>query len=341
MKNLLKKLLALLLCSVFIVFACKKHEAEVSTDAVTENETETSGESEANITEVKTNTSGFVYVNEASLYVETDDGTMKWAKSVVLGDAATYLNEKKTAVRSDGPKRDFFHIAYNGEEYWIQDYCFEPNTRPAFISKPDTLLYKNDSLTGVTDEIIPQYLIVAVYNDSVENADNKFVKIAAYSSEFYTSWIVKDKFVKRENLELDENNVKAMILTQIASASKNETIRTELFQNAIEMNSSYSDDIAEIQRLTEVKIKEADYLASVSPEKTEESVILAADTELLSIPSISDARILETVKEGTKAVAYRKLTLYGTEDEPVDWYYIESKQKKGWLQAKALKDKVQ
>lgn len=69
---------------------------------------------------------------------------MKWAKSAVLGDVATYLGEKKTASRTDGQKRDFFHISIKGE-----DYCFEPNTENAFISQPDTILYKADSLYGV------------------------------------------------------------------------------------------------------------------------------------------------------------------------------------------------
>lgn len=338
MKEPLKKIAVLFVCGVFMFSACNKNESAVSTNASSETETEGTEMPAPETPEVKTDVTGFVYATEASLFTETDDGKMKWAKTVVLGDVADYLGEKKEATRTDGPKRDFFHVNFKGDEYWIQDYCFEPNTVPAFIAKPDTLIYKTDSLTGVTDEVIPKYLVVAVYKDSLEDKGNKFVKIAAYSSDLYYSWIVKEKFVKRENIETGENNVNAMILAQIASESKNDTVRGELFQNAIEMNSSYSDDIAGIQQLTETKIKEDKYIATLSPEKIEEAVVLAADTELLSIPSISDARVLETVKEGAKAVAYKKVTVENA-DGTVNWYYIESKQQRGWLQAASLKDK--
>lgn len=347
MKKLILKCILLLGCTVFLVCTCTKNENKVidgaengnpiSAGETTENGVDEQPAPEGNIAETNAGTTGVVYVNEATLYVENEDGKMKWAKSAVLGDVATYLGEKKAASRTDGQKRDFFHISIKGEDYWIQDYCFEPNTEAAFISQPDTILYKADSLTGATDEILPQYLIVAVYTDSLTAENEKFVKIAAYSSDLL-SWIVKGKFVKRENIERNPNDVNAMMIAQIASQSKNDTIRAELFQNAIEMNSIYSNDIANIQALTEARLKEDAFLAKLPMEKIEEKVVLNADTTLFSIPSTTDARTLETVKEGTKAVAYKKVSL-DEGGKSVDWYYIESKQKKGWVQASSLEIK--
>ena len=137
--------------------------------------------------------SGVVYVNNAGLYTENDEGKMKWTAEASLGDKALYLGEKKEAVRTDGQKRTFFHVELNGQRYWIQEYSYEPDTVAAFISGQDVVLYKSESLAAMTDEFIPRYAIVAVYKDSLEKPDSKFIKIAAYNPELVSSWSIKDK----------------------------------------------------------------------------------------------------------------------------------------------------
>ena len=208
--------------------------------------------------------SGVVYVNNAGLYTENDEGKMKWTAEASLGDKALYLGEKKEAVRTDGQKRTFFHVELNGQHYWIQEYSYEPDTVAAFISGQDVVLYKSESLAAMTDEFIPRYAIVAVYKDSLEKPDSKFIKIAAYNPELVSSWSIKDKYVKRDAVEMDEMSVSAMILAQVAMESKNDTIRTELFQNAIELGSPYSDTIAVLQSLSEIMIKEENLLLTIN-----------------------------------------------------------------------------
>ena len=282
--------------------------------------------------------SGVVYVNNAGLYTENDEGKMKWTAEAALGDKALYLGEKKEAVRTDGQKRTFFHIELNGQSYWIQEYSYEPDTVAAFISGQDVVLYKSESLAAMTDEFIPRYAIVAVYNDSLEKTNSKFIKIAAYNSELVTSWSIKDKYVKRDAVETDEMSVSAMILAQVAMESKNDTIRGELFQNAIEIGSPYSDTIAVLQSLSEIMIKEDNFMKELTTEKISEKVTAIDDINLLSIPDENDSRTVNMLKAGTAATATRKYVKQNADSEnAIEWLYIQNKQKKGWVQADSVK----
>ena len=282
--------------------------------------------------------SGVIYVNNAGLYTENDEGKMKWAAEAALGDKALYLGEKKEAVRTDGQKRTFFHIELNGQAYWIQDYSYEPDTVAAFISGQDVVLYKSESLAAMTDEFIPRYAIVAVYNDSLEKADSKFIKIAAYNSELVTSWSIKDKYVKRDAVETDDMSVFAMILAQVAMESKNDTIRGELFQNAVEIGSPYSDTIAVLQSLSEIMIKEDNFMKELTTEKINEKVTAIDDINLLSIPDENASRTVNMLKAGTAATATRKYVKQNADSEnAVEWLYIQNKQKKGWVQVDSVK----
>ena len=282
--------------------------------------------------------SGVIYVNNAGLYTENDEGKMKWAAEAALGDTALYLGEKKEAVRTDGQKRTFFHIELNGQAYWIQDYSYEPDTVAAFISGQDVVLYKSESLAAMTDEFIPRYAIVAVYNDSLEKADSKFIKIAAYNSELVTSWSIKDKYVKRDAVETDDMSVSAMILAQVAMESKNDTIRGELFQNAVEIGSPYSDTIAVLQSLSEIMIKEDNFMKELTTEKINEKVTAIDDINLLSIPDENASRTVNMLKAGTAATATRKYVKQNADSEnAVEWLYIQNKQKKGWVQVDSVK----
>ena len=282
--------------------------------------------------------SGVIYVNNAGLYTENDEGKMKWTAEATLGDKALYLGEKKEAVRTDGQKRTFFHIELNGQAYWIQEYSYEPDTVAAFISGQDVVLYKSESLAAMTDEFIPRYAIVAVYNDSLEKTDSKFIKIAAYNSELVTSWSIKDKYVKRDAVETDEMSVSAMILAQVAMESKNDTIRGELFQNAVEIGSPYSDTIAVLQSLSEIMIKEDNFMKELTTEKINEKVTAIDDINLLSIPDENASRTVNMLKAGTAATATRKYVKQNADSEnAVEWLYIQNKQKKGWVQADSVK----
>ena len=282
--------------------------------------------------------SGVIYVNNAGLYTENDEGKMKWIAEASLGDKALYLGEKKEAVRTDGQKRTFFHVELNGQRYWIQEYSYEPDTIAAFISGQDVVLYKSESLAAMTDEFIPRYAIVAVYKDSLEKIDSKFIKIAAYNPELITSWSIKDKYVKRDAVETDEMSVSAMILAQVAMESKNDTIRTELFQNAIELGSPYSDTIAVLQSLSETIAKEENFMKDLTAEKISEKVTAIDDINLLSIPDEDSARMVNMLKAGASATATRKyIKRDGDSESGVEWLYIQNKQKKGWVRADSVK----
>lgn len=340
MNLLFKKFFISLLVVSFVFCSCSKNEkaedenrdGTVFSDEIDESENKSEYFSEK--------VTGVIYVNKAGLYTETEDGKMKWAAEASLGDEPVYLGEKKEALRTDGQKRGFFHVMFKDKEYWIQDYSYEPATVPAFISAPEAILYKSDSLTAVTGEIIPQYLPVAVYKDSLQDENSKFVKIAAYSPEFISSWSIKEKFVKRDAVIMDPDSTAAMFLAQVAMESRNDTIRTELFQNAIEMGTGFTDDIAALKELAEIIIREENFMKNLSPEKINVKVSVNKETELLSIPQSGEARILNTLKENSSAVALRKIIIKTQEDdEGEEWFFVQDKQKKGWIKSKELEIK--
>lgn len=335
MKSLfLKKSIFAILVVCLCFASCSKKEEKPAD--VTEN-TEVSNEIQAPA-EQKNNdlphVTGVIYVNGAALYTENEDGKMKWVASASIGDIAEYLRESKKAKRTDGQERNFFHISLKEKEYWIQDYCYEPNTVPAFVKTDETVLYKSDSLTAATDEIIPKYFIIAIYNEGLDET-SKFLKFATYCPELSNMWIVKEKFIKRDAVEIGENNVQAMLLANVATESRNDTIRAELFQNAIEMNSEYSEDIAALQQLTETIIKEENTLKSLNIEKIEQKVTVNDEVNLQSIPGDIEPRFLATIKAGEVMIAYKKTTI-SEDSKDVDWYYVQKKQKKGWIQAHYL-----
>ena len=338
--NFVRKFVLLLCVSLFAFASCAKEDATsksepAKSEAMDSMEKDTPKESMAELNE-----DGVIYVHRAGLYTETDEGKMKWAAEASLGDVAIYLGEKKEAQRTDGQKRVFFHISLKDKEYWIQDYCYEPNTVTGFISAEDTVLYKSDSLTAVTDEIIPQYFIVAVYKESLNSSNQKFVKIAAYCPELVTSWIVKEKYVKRDAVEFDKTNTDAMLLAQVAMETQSETSRAELFQNAIEMNSRYSDDIAILQNLAQVMDAEAAFLKKLEAEKTDKKFTAKEDIDLLSIPSSEgEPRVLASVKADTILHASKKVVIVDGDGSQTEWYYVQNKQKKGWVQASYLEEK--
>ncbi|MGP1458165.1 MAG: hypothetical protein ACTTKL_02510 [Treponema sp.] len=317
----LKKMLILLCAAPLLLSSCTKKDGGVMSQATGEA---SSGEAQT--------VTGVIYANKAALYVEDEQGKMKWSAEAVLGDVAAYLGEKKEAVRTDGQKRTFFHIRLNENEYWIQDYCYEPNTFPAFISKPDTVLYKSENILGVTDEIMPQFFVVAVYNDKTFQDDGLFVRIAAYCPELAGSSIIKDKFVKRDNVETGDRDVRAMMIAQVATESRNDIIRAELFTNAAALSDNYADEIEGIRNLTETIIAEENYLKTLTIEKVSKNVTAADDVELLSVPSFDsyDVRTTAALKSGSSATALQKTTLTDDEGNEVDWYYVKSKQQKGW-----------
>ena len=324
--NIHAKKLALFLCASTFVFGCAKQNEKRAGEGAG------APEAAKKALEAKP-VSGVVYVNGAAL---DDQGKMKWTAEASLGSVATYLGQKKEAVRTDGQKRTFFHVALNDKLYWIQDYCYEPNTVAAFVAAENTILYKSESALGVTDEIMPQFSIVAVYNDERYSGDGMFVRIAAYCPDLAGSSIVKEKFVKRSALEYQNAEVQAMMIAQVAAESRNDIIREELFNNAAASGSAYIDEIESLRALTETVIEEENYIKTLTVEKVSKNVALRDEAELLSVPKFVGARVLTTVKAGAYATASQKTVLTYDSGNASEWYYIKSKQNRGWIAGSEL-----
>jgi hypothetical protein len=176
-----------------------------------------------------------VILTEASLQELRDDGKMYWKADLSAGDTVIWKDEKMNAVRSyDNQRRDFYRVAFDGKDYWVQDYAIAGPAEPALIVAEDTLLYTKPEPTAIarTGNIsIPRYSLVALLPD--EDISDDYVKITA-RLEGTSNPPVSDRYVKAQNVSTDINDVGAVKLVRIASATKNPAVRAELVRNALD-----------------------------------------------------------------------------------------------------------
>lgn len=86
----------------------------------------------------------------------------------------------------DGNKRDFIHILYDGEEYWVRDYSIAVNAFPGVTSEDNLYLYTKPDLSLLGKRSVPVGTILAVFNDQPsqdEDPTGMFAKIRYYVPE--------------------------------------------------------------------------------------------------------------------------------------------------------------
>lgn len=190
-----------------------------------------------------------VLYHKAALFIE-EDNAMVYKTTASIGDMVKWHDIVKKSVRkSDGQEREFAKISVDGEEYWIQTVFVAGNAVTGLVASAETILYSKADATGATSDILPQYAIVAVHSDSETNG---FVPVSAYieGTRYVT---VEKRFVKKENISVDNRDVRAMQLFAIASTEKNEVVKKELLKNALEANSQYQQRIEEALSALEPK----------------------------------------------------------------------------------------
>ena len=106
------------------------------------------------------------------------------------------------------------------------------------------------------------------------------------------------------------------------------------------MDSRYSDDIAILQNLAQVLDAEAAFLKKLVTEKIDKKFTAKEDIDLLSIPSSEgEPRVLASVKADTILHASKKVVIADGDASQTEWYYVQNKQKKGWIQVSYLEEK--
>lgn len=179
--------------------------------------------------------------NPGALYKpdKDEEGLMVWNKSINCGtvlEAYSYSDsgvETKTAarmVKNERQERQFVHVRYNGDDYWIQDITVALEAEPNVIVADDTFIYKKADIKSMTNTSIPFGSIIAV---SPQNSDEKFTCISV-DTEKET---FREVYVKTENVG-SGNDMTILALIAAIQGAKHEVLRNELTEALAHFGSS-------------------------------------------------------------------------------------------------------
>ncbi len=225
-----KCLPVLVLCVCAVLLSCGKSGDKESVSAAP-----------SATTSKKSGRSAVVLLHKAGLYVEKDN-KMDYKTFAPIGETVGWLDDEKEAIRSsDGKLRDFAKIKYDKKEYWINRALIGSDAQPGVIIGDTTLMYtKADELTSL-GKPIPALSIVAVHTGLEEDG---FVPVSAYleNTDFV---VVKERFIRTENVTTAPEDVRAMQLLTIINTEKNDLIKKDLLTSAKKLNSRFSNLIDE------------------------------------------------------------------------------------------------
>ena len=84
-------------------------------------------------------------------------------------------------VLIDGAKKDFIHVLYDNEEYYVRDYAVAVNATAAVVTNPSAYIYTKPNLANLGKTTVPELTIVAVFSGDIpEDEDGRFEKIRYY-----------------------------------------------------------------------------------------------------------------------------------------------------------------
>jgi hypothetical protein len=255
-KNLVKFFGLLTLSLSLVMTGCngKKKPEEPSAPVVSESTESGSYEEEeyesyaAPVAEVKPGMTGVMISGWYYLPVTLKDGsvTMEGNFEAIVGTEVDVFGsydpndenggaEMMKDVVVDGQKKNFIHIKYDGEEYWVRDYAVAVNADAAIVSseKSDTYLYTKPDLSNMGSRIVPGNTIVAVFRDGPENG--KFEKIRYYVPDGKTYTV--NGYLPSGKVDADNNKVLAVQCINkynslVGKGGVDEAVLDELIENA-------------------------------------------------------------------------------------------------------------
>ncbi len=224
----MKKSMVLALSAILLIAGCTKKTPEESTPQPTQPSVQ---EEVLPAAPVLSYLPGVALYNPGALYKPSteEDGLMVWSRNVNCGtvlEVYSYSDsgvEMKTAtrvVKKERQERQFVHVRYNGDDYWIQDVTVAVNAVPNVLIEEDTFIYKEPNVKSMTSTALPFGTIVAV---STLKGDSNFTCISV-DTEKET---FHDVYVKAANVGFGDDMTILALVDGIKKA-KNEVLRNEL-----------------------------------------------------------------------------------------------------------------
>ena len=225
--------------------------------------------------------SAVLIYQDGSLWTENEDGSMKWSTTLSNGTGLkVYPDSSKMAAREGkNDETEFVKVRFDNKDYWIQTALIAQNAVESVVLE-DTLVYQNPDIAAVTNISVPALTIVAVSNDEViaEDPSFKFKKISYRTDKTYRS-----VYVKQNVLSNDKEDVLVLRMLNKLKSTKNETVKEEVFNNALQLNCSpeVKDALrAEYKAAFPDRVLEEETVAKEVVEVAEENEETEASTEV-------------------------------------------------------------
>jgi hypothetical protein len=276
-----------------------------------------------------------VILTEAGLWELRADGKIYWKSQLNAGDTVNWNGEQQSYHRNyDNAVRNFYRVEADGD-YWVQDYAIAGPAEPGVVVAPDTVLYtKPDPTSPVRagNVSLPQYTLVAVFPD--EDPTDNYIKVSA-RLEGTSNPPISERYVKVENVSTDPNDIGAVKLARIASATENAVVRAELLRNALDIarqSRFLSRTAAELGG--EPAFFELELTDNLEQLASRTSYMVTSDTvNIRDIPAVS-GKVVATLNQGdtlwVSAKTKRETTLAAPEGEEKPkgaWFKTDN----GWV----------
>ncbi len=209
-------------CFVAVCFsACSKSQvADNNKSDNSENEIEEIEEIPEMLVTVESSSSTLDSVMlGGSLWTLNKDGYMDWLRDMPAGTRVgayknTDANEsypaeiRRDALRtSDWSRRNFVHIVYDSNEYWVQEIFIAVDAKPAIVIESGTPLFSEPSTESKAERWLGQGTLIAVSKKRPEN--HSFLQASAYVSDY---GLVPNRFIESSKVSTNADDITAMQL---------------------------------------------------------------------------------------------------------------------------------
>lgn len=155
------------------------------------------------------------------------DGKLTTKSSLQIGEKVALPGQTTKAVQA-GKGRDFVKVRRDsGTEGWARAEYIVARSILA-VTTEESVIYSDPRNTGATTATVPPMTILAIHSDSGGQA---FIRVTGYDQS--AKVLLKGVLLKNEGVSARPDDVQAVILLQLAAASKNAKQREAFLSSAL------------------------------------------------------------------------------------------------------------
>ncbi|HET6450363.1 MAG TPA: SH3 domain-containing protein [Spirochaetia bacterium] len=170
----------------------------------------------------------FVTLDNAPLYQENPDKTLKYLEGLTLGDVVTLLNRTAT-FKDSGTSRDYLRVrAPDGKEGWVRPQFVAPKSSLAVVVSTEAILFTEPRYVKATARYVAAGTVVAILPDGLSSG---FAHVQGFDNAAQ-SLLGDQSWVSTDDLSAVDADVQAAILYTVAMDTKSADVRRNLLKLA-------------------------------------------------------------------------------------------------------------